>query len=273
MSLAATSAATSATRTSNGTYGEYAQRGDYHRELDTTWRYYPVYVEKMRFVRRYLDRVSSTEKIIDLGCGEGLLAEEYGRRGYDIIGLDANYESPHVLRGDMTKMHFADGSFDHVLALDVIEHLSFEDQEKAIREIYRVLAPGGRALLSIPNLAHFASRVSFALAGRLIRTSTIDRHPGDRPIQEHLKLCRATGFQLKQRTGLFPSLPLLSMLTYVAPGRIVWLHRLYNILFRVVPGICFLNILELKKEHELTILKFPGQTDQKTSRRPDLDAA
>ncbi|MEM7478861.1 MAG: hypothetical protein AAF483_28075, partial [Planctomycetota bacterium] len=63
--------------------GEYAERGEYHRTLDKKWKYYPVYVEKMRLVRRYLEGCSKQEKIADLGCGEGLLAEEYQNKGYD----------------------------------------------------------------------------------------------------------------------------------------------------------------------------------------------
>ena len=36
--------------------GEYARRGDYHRELDETWEFRPTYLAKMRAVRRYLDQ-------------------------------------------------------------------------------------------------------------------------------------------------------------------------------------------------------------------------
>ena len=234
-------------------FGEYADRGEYHRHLDKTWKYYPVYVEKMRHVRHFLDACPKSQKIVDLGCGEGLLAEEYQKKGYDIVGLDANYESEYVLRGDITKMHFDSGSLDCVLALDVIEHLDFSQQTQAVDEIYRVLRPGGCALLSIPNLAHFASRVSCALTGRLIRTSTIDRHKGDRPIAEYLNLCRSAGLRVVSRRGLFPSLPVLSLLTYCVPGKVVGLHRLYNFVFRV-PGFCFLNLVELRKEEEAPVI-------------------
>ena len=233
--------------------GEYEQRGEYHRQPDKKWHYYPVYVQKMAFVRKYLDRNTRQAKIADLGCGEGILVEEYRQRGFNILGVDANYSSDCVRNGDITALEFDDQSLDLVLALDVIEHLDFAQQEAAIREIKRVLRPQGRALLTIPNLAHFASRVTFALTGKLLRTATIDRHKGDRPIGEYLTLCRRQGLKVVRRRGLFPTLPLISILTFLAPSRVVGLHAIYNRLL-ALPGVCFLNILELQPcENGLTI--------------------
>ncbi|MEM7478135.1 MAG: methyltransferase domain-containing protein, partial [Planctomycetota bacterium] len=148
-----------------------------------------------------------------------------------------------------TKMHFKKESFDQVLCLDVVEHLDFDQQIAAISEIYRVLRPGGKALLTIPNLAHFASRCTFFTMGKLFRTSTIDRHPGDRPIREYIDLCKQAGFSLDSRRGLFPTLPLISVATYLAPSMVVPMHRVYNSIVRV-PGICFLNMLELRKDSD-----------------------
>lgn len=114
----------------------------------------------MRYVRRFLDGVDDKSKTIDLGCGEGLLVKEFHRRGYDILGLDANFESKFVVRGDMTQLPFDDNSFKQILFLDIIEHLDFEQQKKAIYEIQRVRHPSGRALISVPNLAHFQTSIA-----------------------------------------------------------------------------------------------------------------
>ena len=158
-------------------YGEYTARGDYHRKLDKDWMYFPVYVEKMRKVRAFLADKQDC-RIADVGCGEGILVEEYRQLGYDIVGLDLNVSSPSVKRGSILEMPFASDSLDVVTCLDVIEHLSLADQPIAIAEIHRVLKPGGTFYATIPNLAHFASRLSFIVSGRLIRTSDISRHPG-----------------------------------------------------------------------------------------------
>jgi SAM-dependent methyltransferase len=52
---------------------------------------------------------------------------------------------------DLTKLSFGDSSFDLVIASHVLEHIS--DDESAIREIRRVLSPGGRAVLPVPILS------------------------------------------------------------------------------------------------------------------------
>jgi SAM-dependent methyltransferase len=227
--------------------GEYEEKGDYHKELDPGWKYYPIYIAKMEYITRFLQSVQKETEILDAGCGEGVLVEEYRNAGYAIRGLDLNYSSVYVTQGDLLNIPFDDETFDLVLCLDVIEHLNCEDQGPALREIRRILKKDGQALLAVPNLAHFASRLSFLFTGRLIRTSTVDRHRGDRPIQEYLKLIGDEGFTITNRTGIFPTLPVTSLLTYLYPGRVMPLHRLLN---RIVPyaNWCFLNIILCQKD-------------------------
>src|SRR5437763_13036838 len=89
--------------------GEYAARGDYHRELDPAWEYYPTYLAKLKAVRAYLDAVPAGARVLDAGCGEGILVEEYANR-LDITGVDANYASSRVIAGSLTALPFPDGS-------------------------------------------------------------------------------------------------------------------------------------------------------------------
>ena len=69
--------------------------------------------------------------------------EEYLAKGYSIKGIDVNYESEIVIKGNILDMPFEDKNFDVVLLLDVFEHLAFSDQLKVIKEINRVLSRGG----------------------------------------------------------------------------------------------------------------------------------
>lgn len=230
-------------------FGEYAERGEYHRYLDPNWVYYPTYLAKMRFIRNYLCRIAKTSRILDLGCGEGVLVEEYRSLGSDIIGLDKDYSSEFVLRGDMRKTPFPDKNFDVILCLDAIEHLDYESQAIAIHEIKRILKDDGIAILSIPNLAHLYSRLCFLLRGGFDRTSLISRHPGDRPMREYIQLLKQEGLGILQRRGLFPTVPLIYQVIQKWPARTLWLYGLLNTLFSFA-DFCFLNIIIVRKNVE-----------------------
>jgi SAM-dependent methyltransferase len=225
--------------------GEYAARGDYHRTPDPSWDYYPTYLAKLDAVRRYLDALPPATRVLDAGCGEGILVEEYATR-LDIAGVDANYSSERVTHGSVTALPLGDASFDRALCLDVLEHLSFEDQPRALAELFRILRPGGELFVSVPNLAHLQSRVQFLLRGRLIRTASEIKHPGDRPAVEYLQLARRAGFTLIARRGIFPTIPVITHFVRRHPRALAPLHRALTRLLPI-PGWCFLNLLTFRK--------------------------
>jgi SAM-dependent methyltransferase len=225
--------------------GEYAARGDYHRTPDPSWDYYPTYLAKLTAVRRYLDALPAPTRVLDAGCGEGVLVEEYADR-LDITGVDANYSSARVTHGSVTALPFGDASFDRALCLDVLEHLAYDEQPRALSELFRVLRPGGELFVSVPNLAHLQSRIQFLLRGRLIRTASELKHPGDRPIFEYLQLARRAGFTLVRRRGIFPTLPVVTHFVRRHPRALAPLHRALTRLLPI-PGWCFLNLLTFRK--------------------------
>ena len=225
--------------------GEYLEKGDYHLNLNPNWPFLPIYLEKMRQVKSFLNGQSRKKKIIDLGCGEGILVEEYRRKGFDISGLDLNFQSKFVKKGSLLNPRLPKNNYDIILCLDVIEHLHFHEQKNAINNMAKMLKPGGKLFITIPNLAHFASRFTFLFLGKLLRTSKIERHVGDRSINEYLQLLKPH-FTVLKRRGLFPTFPLISALTYLIPSKVIRLHRLYNKLFGY-PNWCLLNILICEK--------------------------
>lgn len=92
-------------------------------------------------------------RVLDLGCGAGLLSNYLARRGHAVTGIDTTAENLAVARdhdptgrvdyrcGDALALPFPDGSFDVVCAMDLIEHV--EDPDRLVAEASRVLAPGG----------------------------------------------------------------------------------------------------------------------------------
>lgn len=225
--------------------GEYAARGDYHRLPDPAWEFYPTYLAKLAAVRRWLDALPPETRVLDAGCGEGVLVDEYAGR-VRIEGLDPNYSSSRVRTGSLTALPYETGSFDRALCLDVLEHLSFAEQPRALAELHRVLTPGGELLVSVPNLAHLQSRVHFLLLGRLVRTASEQKHPGDRPVAEFIQLGERAGFQLVGRAGIFPTVPILTRFIRRHPQRLAPLHRLLTRLLPL-PGLCLLNLLTFRK--------------------------
>jgi SAM-dependent methyltransferase len=225
--------------------GEYAERGDYHRQLSTDWEFYPTYLEKLSRVRAYLRELPRGTRVLDAGCGEGVLVDEF-HETLAIEGLDPNYESARVRRGSLTALPYADGFFARALCLDVLEHLPFAEQPRALAELHRVLAPGGELLVTVPNLAHLQSRLHFLLLGRLIHTANLAKHPGDRPVAEYLDLARQAGFRLRGRSGIFPTVPVLTRWIRRSPARLRWLHTALTRALPV-PGWCFLNVIRFER--------------------------
>ena len=225
--------------------GEYEARGDYHRVPDPDWDYYPTYIAKLAAVRAWLEQLPGQTRVLDAGCGEGVLVEEFATR-LSIEGLDPNYSSDRVRMGSLLDLPYEAGAFDRALCLDVLEHLQYNEQPRALAELFRVLRPSGELLVSVPNLAHLQSRIHFLLQGRLIRTSSEYRHPGDRPIGEFIRLADSAGFTLLEQRGIFPTVPVLTRMIRRQPRRRLRLHR-WLTRFLPMPGWCLLNLLTLRK--------------------------
>jgi ubiquinone/menaquinone biosynthesis C-methylase UbiE len=120
------------------------------------------------------------EKIIDLGCGEGLTLEKiiaHLRGGTDttprvkIIGVDRDPQRIKICKkhhlpakiGDITHLPFPKNSFDCAILAEVIEHLQETEVKKALGEIYRILKPAGRLIVVFPNDRNFKIARIFCL--------------------------------------------------------------------------------------------------------------
>jgi ubiquinone/menaquinone biosynthesis C-methylase UbiE len=220
--------------------GEYLSRGEYHRNLDPNWSYYPIYIRKMAWVTNYIHKhIEKQASILDAGCGEGVLVEKLLSEGYKIKGIDYNYSSSYVDRGDITHLPYRAETFDVVTCLDVLEHLDFKSQKLAILELKRVLKFKGKAIFSIPNLAHLESRYYFLKSGQLKRTGGgVEKHPGDRPIGEYIDLLKSINFKIIEWTGIQITLPkrIQKILGKKFSTRIMYITN-------APPSLCLINII------------------------------
>ena len=108
------------------------------------------------------------KRILDFGCGRGDLLAHLFARGIAAGGLEFSEESART-----TSERFAgeslfqgivagpseleDGSFDVVFLVEVIEHLLDDQIPQALAEVHRLLAPGGRVVVTCPNAEHLAA--------------------------------------------------------------------------------------------------------------------
>ena len=135
--------------------------------------YVPLNERRHRAHAKLLDAVGTGQRVLDVGCSSGYLARPLRDRGNTIVGLELDPAAAHeaeafcerVLVGDVETMDLdlESGSFDVVLGGDVVEHL--RDPAATLMRLRPLLRPGGRLILSTPNVANWAVRLSL-LAGR-----------------------------------------------------------------------------------------------------------
>lgn len=109
-------------------------------------------------------------KLLNVGVGVGLLEESAMRAGFEVYSLDPSEGSIELLRqrmeiggraqpGFAQSMPFADSTFDAVVMSEVLEHLTDEVLSSTLREVTRVLRPGGIFAGTVPARENLAESV------------------------------------------------------------------------------------------------------------------
>jgi SAM-dependent methyltransferase len=150
------------------------------------------------------------DRVLDVGAGFGRHAFEIARRGGRVVALDfaadeveqtratigAMVDSGEItldrfvgaLRGDATRLPFADDSFDVVITSEVLEHI--QDDVAAISEMVRVLRPGGTFAATVPSW--LPEKVNWMLS---------DEYHAPKSAGGHVRIYSATELKAKLRAA------------------------------------------------------------------------
>lgn len=158
-------------------------------------------------------------RILDVGCGGGILAEELARRGADVTGIDFSVSSlaaanRHASRTGATGVRYAAcdalalpfeaGSFDAIVSSDFLEHVP--DLGRCVGEMSRVLKPGG--VLAFDTINRTLISWVIVIGVLEVLTRRVPRHTHDRRLfvkpRELEAALRDAGLTLVETRGLSP---------------------------------------------------------------------
>lgn len=109
-------------------------------------------------------------RLLDVGAADGLLSRHFRAAGWRVTGIESNPAAARIAASHCERVLVADldhelpaleGPFDLIVCGDVLEHL--RDPLGVVRSLTRHLAPGGRVLISVPNVAHLWIRLNLLL--------------------------------------------------------------------------------------------------------------
>ncbi len=118
---------------------------------------------------------AANKNVLDVPLGPGAMAWELHDRGYAVTGADIDVQQssslpPEIIRQTCNlneQLPFPDHSFDLVTSLEGIEHV--ENHFLMLRELGRVIKPGGHLIISTPNICSLEARLNFLVRGTFYR--------------------------------------------------------------------------------------------------------
>lgn len=115
--------------------------------------------EDVRLLDEFIERLPENAKVLDAGCGAGVPISQMLSERFDVTGVDfseaqiklaeKNVPKAKFLCRDMTSLDFREDTFDGICSYYAIIHIPREEHEPLLEYFYRILRPGGFALLCL----------------------------------------------------------------------------------------------------------------------------
>jgi len=154
-----------------------------------------------RHVRFFLRDLPPAARVLDVGCGRGVLLREIAERGFEAHGVEANAAAaagadPRAeirIAPRLADAGYPTAFFDEVVIWHVLEHL--REPRRTLEEVRRILRPAGRLVVAVPNFSSAQSR----WAGSAWFHLDLPRHLFHFPLSALVKLLEQTGFAIESR--------------------------------------------------------------------------
>jgi len=109
-------------------------------------------------------------RILDLGCGVGVITKALVDVGFEVVGVDGNKLKIEKAKKNVPKAKFAvslfkdfqpNNKFDTIIAKNILEHFSPSEAKELMKKMYLWLNPKGRAIVCVPNCLSLNRRVGY----------------------------------------------------------------------------------------------------------------
>lgn len=178
--------------------------------IDSQDKNYAYFEEINPGIINFFNLIGSNKKILDVGCGSGLLGQALKNKNNYVIGLDLSEQAISLAKSRLNEAYICDitnqenlnflekNSFDYIIFADVLEHLY--NPEKILKNFSNLLKPGGHIIVSLPNIACWSIRLKLLFGNfQYQETGILDKtHIRFFTKKTAIKLLEQTGFLIEK---------------------------------------------------------------------------
>jgi ubiquinone/menaquinone biosynthesis C-methylase UbiE len=200
---------------------------------------------RFKKIKQQIDQIPNSNLLIEVGCGKGALARYImANKNTTYIGIDFSKTALKHSHQQMPKAHFINADANHlpikqdiadaILCSEVLEHIP-NGYKQAIKEIYSLLKPRGKLLLTVPNRHHINIKYNLLRYHTGVGQQEYDNPPEPRQLAKNLN---TIGLQVEYYKNFCPHITIASIagtLTKKIDRAVNAFERNFRTLFNLMP--------------------------------------